>query len=111
MEDDGDRPGGSGLVLGPGQVSVEDPAHRVAGQGLQDWVDDEMVNRGGPGPAGHQLPRLLPGADLRSAVDELAAWPVHMQAPSEQAVIQRAAEGDLQRLARSGRRDRQLPAD
>jgi hypothetical protein len=40
MEDDGDRPGRSRLVLGPGQVSVEDPADRVAGQVFQDGVDD-----------------------------------------------------------------------
>src|SRR3984957_11948063 len=110
-EDDGDRPGRPWLVLGPGQVLVEDPAHGVAGQVLKDGLDDELVNRGGPGPAGRQLPRLLPGADLRGAVDELAAWPAHLQAPGEQSVIKRAAEGDLQRLARSGRRDRQLPGD
>jgi hypothetical protein len=40
MEDDGDRPGRSRLVLGPGQVSVEDPADRVAGQVFQDGIDD-----------------------------------------------------------------------
>ena len=99
MEDDGDRPGWSRLVLGTGEVPVEDPADRVAGQVLQDGIDDELVRTGCPGPAGRQLPRLLPAADLGRAVDELAAWSAHLQAPGEQAVIQRAVEGDPQRFA------------
>jgi hypothetical protein len=44
------------LVFGPGKVSVEDPADRVACQVFQSWIDDELVRSWCPGPAGHQLP-------------------------------------------------------
>ena len=50
MEDDGDRPGRSRFVLGPGQVPVEDPADRVAGQVLQNGIDDQPVGSGRPRP-------------------------------------------------------------
>ena len=67
----GDRPGRQGLVLRPGQVAVEDPADRVAGQVLQDGIDDELVRPGRPrgrgAPAATIAPRGRPPACRRPA--------------------------------------------
>jgi energy-coupling factor transporter ATP-binding protein EcfA2 len=52
-EADGDRPGLPWLIFGTGEVPVEYPADRVAGQVLQDRIDDELVRTGYPGPAGY----------------------------------------------------------
>ena len=56
VEGESDRPDLPRLVFGTGEVPVEYPADRVAGQVFQDGIGDELVRSGLPALAGHQLP-------------------------------------------------------
>jgi hypothetical protein len=55
-EGEGHRSWWPGLVFGTGEVAVEHPADRVAGQVFQEGIDGELVGSGCPGLAGCQLP-------------------------------------------------------
>ena len=99
-----------GLVLGKGQIAVEHPAERVAGEVLQDGIDHEVVRSGCPSFPRCQLPRSLFASDLPYAVDAPTVWTDNAQAASEQAVVEWSLEHDVQWLEGVARRDGQDPA-
>ena len=106
-ERESDRPDPR-FVLGTGQVAVEHPADRVAGQVLQDRVDASWCVPAAHAARGTSRHDRSPGP-IRAVPSTGGRRADHVQAAGEQAVIERPVEGDLQRLAPSGRRDGQRP--
>ena len=102
-------PCGDRRVIGVGEVAIEDPRDRVAGQVLERGVDDQAVARVAPLRQRRELPRSFARGD-HDPTGQPSGIRIHdREAALEQRVVEGAIESNDQRIARARGGSADLP--